>query len=340
MHSAHRNDVKLDWLRAGDHVCQLYDKAEELGDVLVPFFKAGLERHEACLWIAGEPFGPERAVSAMRSAMADLDQRAAIGQMRIVGRDEWIRTYGSLPVGEAARNWLRWKDEALLSGYTGVRSGGDLSGHYERSPDAFLEYERAVDKAFRKQPIAAICSYCLAKFSGRSVLDAMHRHRFGLAKRQGTWKPVEIWRRGQRSTRVAHALPSRAAGQETGLAEAVEDVLAVYGFAFPERITLKGRDAAIGASAAARLRVVLYELITNAERFGPLSRPDGTLLVKWHVAVNGSRRLRMTWQERGMAGLPLPEMIGRGTEVIARETENCTRIFDPAGMSCSFELPL
>lgn len=337
MHSAHPT---LDWIRAGDHVCQFYDQAEELGDVLVPYFKAGLERGESCLWIAGEPYGAGRADSAMRSAVADFDQRAATGQMRILARDEWYGTYGALGADEAIRDRLRWKDEALASGFKGVRSGGDLSGLYESRLDAFLEYERAADKAFRHQPMAAICCYCLARFSGKRVLDVMHRHRFGLAKRHGLWKPIEVWRRGQRSTRVAHASPLPEPSQETGLVEAVEDVLSVYRLAYPERIALEGRDVVVGASTAARLRVVLHELIANAARFGALSGLEGAILVTWHVAANGSRRLRMTWQERGMAGLPLPETIGRGTQVIARDTENCVRVFEPEGISCTFELPL
>ena len=41
-----------------------------------------------------------------------------------------------------------------------------------------------------------------------------------------------------------------------------------------------------------------------------------------------------------MAGLSVPETIGLGTQVIARETEKFVRIFEPEGMSCTFELPL
>jgi hypothetical protein len=340
MHSAPHSDAKLDWLRAGDHVCQLYHKAEDLLDVLVPYFKAGLAGNESCLWIAGEPYGVEQAASAMRSAVADFDRRVATGQMRVMERDEWHSRYGALHIGETIRDWLLWKDAALGSGYAGVRSGGDLSGLYENRLHAFLKYERAADKEFRHQPIAAVCCYCLQKFSGKSVLDAMHSHGFGLAKRQGIWRPVEVWRRGQRFPRAAYPFADPEPRQEVSLVEAVEDVLSIYALAYPGRIALEGRDAVVGASTAAKLRVVLYELITNAARFGTLSAPDGGLSVKWHLAMNGSRRLRITWREQGVAGLTMPDTIGHGTQVIVRETENYVRVFEPASMSCTFELPL
>jgi hypothetical protein len=340
MHSAPHNDAKLDWLQAGDHVCQLYHEVNDIPDVLVPYFKAGLARNESCLWIAGEPYGVEQATSAMRSAVADFDQRVAAGQMRLIERDEWHSRYGALRIGETIRDWLVWKDAALGSGYAGVRSGGDLSGLYGDRLHAFLKYERAADKEFRQQPIAAVCCYCLRRFAGKSVLDAMHSHGFGLAKLQGDWRPVEIWRRGQRSPRVVHPARGRKPRQEVGLVEAVEDVLCVYALAYPGRIALEGRDAMVEATVAARLRVVLRELIANAVRFGALSAPDGELSVKWHVAVNGSRRLRITWREQGVAGLTVAETIGLGTQLIVREAENYVRSFESTAMSCTFELPL
>jgi uncharacterized lipoprotein YmbA len=74
--------------RPGDHVCQFYDTAADLAEVLVPYFRDGLERNEACIWITAAPLGAERAASEMRSAVADFDARAARGQILIMGHEE------------------------------------------------------------------------------------------------------------------------------------------------------------------------------------------------------------------------------------------------------------
>src|SRR5215510_8039627 len=131
MHSSNRSQASLDRPQTGDHVCQFYSTAEDLTDVLVPFLKAGLEGRESCLWIAGDQQGVERANSELRTVVGDFDQRAAAGQIQIIGHDEWDAKYGALSVAEAVQGWLSWKDAALASGFAGIRTGGDLSSHYK-----------------------------------------------------------------------------------------------------------------------------------------------------------------------------------------------------------------
>jgi hypothetical protein len=245
-----------------------------------------------------------------------------------------------LRAAEAVQVFLAWKDKALASGYTGIRSGGDLSSLHVGNLDAFLSYERAAGNAFWDQPIVALCCYCLAKYAGKTVLDVMHVHGFGLAKSRGHWKPIEIWTPNQVSARVAHAPAWPRGNEHAGLAQLVEEMLAVYMLAFPGRIALEGGDVMLPPSTAASLRSALHELVANAARFGALAVSQGTLAVRWHVTANGSRRLHMAWTEDGMTGLTIPERLGRGTRVLAGAVQNCERTFQPTGMRCTFELPL
>jgi hypothetical protein len=106
-------------------VCQFYDTREELAEALIPYFKAGLERHESCGCIAGGPDEVERANSAMRTAVADFDRRIAAGQMQIMTHEEWTTKCGILSTAEKIQCWLSFKDQALASGYAGLRSAGD-----------------------------------------------------------------------------------------------------------------------------------------------------------------------------------------------------------------------
>lgn len=39
----------------GAHVCHLYQTRDDLLDTLVPFFAAGLENNEQCLWVTSDP---------------------------------------------------------------------------------------------------------------------------------------------------------------------------------------------------------------------------------------------------------------------------------------------
>ena len=48
------------------HVCLFYRTNEELIDILVPYFKAGLDNNECCLWITSKSFDKKSAKEAFK----------------------------------------------------------------------------------------------------------------------------------------------------------------------------------------------------------------------------------------------------------------------------------
>ena len=44
----------------GAHFCQFYQTKEDLTDILVPFFKAGLENNEFCMWVTSQALEAKR----------------------------------------------------------------------------------------------------------------------------------------------------------------------------------------------------------------------------------------------------------------------------------------
>ena len=49
----------------GTHICQFYHTKEDLIDILVPFFKAGLENNEFCLWVTSKSLEEEDAIEGL-----------------------------------------------------------------------------------------------------------------------------------------------------------------------------------------------------------------------------------------------------------------------------------
>lgn len=45
----------------GSHIGQLYGSAADLLDLIIPFFRAGLENNERCLWVNGTPLDADDA---------------------------------------------------------------------------------------------------------------------------------------------------------------------------------------------------------------------------------------------------------------------------------------
>ena len=79
----------------GTHFCQLYQTREDLLDILVPYFKAGLENNEYCLWITSAPLGQQAARHAMSASMPDFDRYLERGQIEIVPHTQWYLKDGA-----------------------------------------------------------------------------------------------------------------------------------------------------------------------------------------------------------------------------------------------------
>lgn len=68
----------------GTHFCQFYKTKEDLIDILVPYFKAGLENNEFCMWITSEPLHTEDAKRALMKKVKHLDDYVKKGQIEII----------------------------------------------------------------------------------------------------------------------------------------------------------------------------------------------------------------------------------------------------------------
>src|SRR4051812_17285676 len=68
----------------GTHFCVFYETKKDLLEILVPYFKAGLENNEFCLWIVSDPVTCEDAINGLR-AVCDFDRYDAEKRIEIVG---------------------------------------------------------------------------------------------------------------------------------------------------------------------------------------------------------------------------------------------------------------
>src|SRR5437899_2259282 len=68
----------------GTHFCHFYETRQDLLDILIPFFKAGLESNEFCLWVVCDPLSEEEAQYALRQAIPDADRYLQAGHIELV----------------------------------------------------------------------------------------------------------------------------------------------------------------------------------------------------------------------------------------------------------------
>src|SRR3989339_438721 len=85
----------------GTHFCHFYETKDDLLDVLVPYFTAGLDSNEFCMWVVFDPLNEEEAKNALRRAVPEADRRLAAGDMEIVPHTEWHLKDGAVETKRA-----------------------------------------------------------------------------------------------------------------------------------------------------------------------------------------------------------------------------------------------
>jgi len=175
----------------GTHFCQFYKTKQDLIDILVPYFKVGLESNEFCMWVTSEPLVVAEAEEAMRKAVNDFDEYLRRGQIEIIPYSEWYLLGGTFDDDRVLEGWINKLEQALTRGYTGLRLTGNTLWLERNHWQAFTEYEAKINDVIGKYKMLAICTYCLDKCDGTAVIDVIKNHQFALIKQEGKWDIIE-----------------------------------------------------------------------------------------------------------------------------------------------------
>jgi PAS domain S-box-containing protein len=85
------------------------------------------------------------------------------------------------------------------------------------------------------------------------------------------------------------------------------------------RINLSGPPCVLNPRTAQALGLTIFELASNAVRYGSLSAQTGTVHIVWAIAdQSGGREFRMRWQELGGPPAMPPNVPGFGSTIIER----------------------
>jgi PAS domain S-box-containing protein len=177
----------------GTHFCHFYETKQDLLDTLVPYFKAGLESKEFCLWVVSDAdlITLEEAKGALAEAVPDLDRHITDENIEIVDGLEWYLEENVLNLERVTRAWDAKLKRALARGYDGLRVSGDTFWLAEKDWKDFFAYEKQVNDWITNQSMTVMCTYPLAKSGAAEVLDVVQAHQFAIARRQGEWEVIE-----------------------------------------------------------------------------------------------------------------------------------------------------
>jgi len=183
----------VDGVPWGTHFCTFYETKQDLLDILVPFFKAGLESKEFCLWIISnsELLTQQEAMSALQKALPDLDRHLSRGSLELVEHDQWFLGEGTFDLYRVAQRFKEKLDAALAKGYVGMRLNGSPAWLYEEDQKELIAFEQEADRVFHDLRLIASCTYPITESGADELLDVAGTHQFVLTRRHGDWAVFE-----------------------------------------------------------------------------------------------------------------------------------------------------
>ena len=175
----------------GTHFFMFHESKEDLLDALAPFFRAGLENSEYCLWIVSEPFDVDSARDSLASAIPDFNDYFDRGNIEILRGREWYMMDDELDLDRVTQNWKTKMSFALANGYEGLRISADTAWLEKRHWKKFSAYEEEINHAIDAWPMIALCTYPLMGAAAAEILDVTRTHQFAIARRNREWDIIE-----------------------------------------------------------------------------------------------------------------------------------------------------
>jgi signal transduction histidine kinase len=174
----------------GRHFCHFYQTKQDLLDLLIPYFIAGLENNEFCLWITYPPLLDGEPQQELIRCFPEAAQHVSKGDIEVVPFSEWYLHNGAFNSSNAVNALNEKLDWALAKGYAGMRVNGSGAWVTEEQWAHFAQYEQQVEDMIIDRKMIALCTYPLF-IKAADLFELVRTHQFAIAMRRGNWEVLE-----------------------------------------------------------------------------------------------------------------------------------------------------
>jgi len=175
----------------GTHICQFYETARDLLDILVPYFKKGIENNAQCLWLSTARSGDEELLSTLRETIPDIDGCVRKGQLEVVAHTDWYLQPDEFSAAALLDRGSARLNHALAGGYTGMWVAADIGWITQGDWQTLNLHEETICRRIPTSPVVALCAYPSREYRVSDVLNVFKNHQSVLVKQEGEWKLVE-----------------------------------------------------------------------------------------------------------------------------------------------------
>jgi PAS domain S-box-containing protein len=113
-----------------------------------------------------------------------------------------------------------------------------------------------------------------------------------------------------------HELLTAGEWEGAELGELVQSLLGPYAEGEEPHASFSGPPVRLEPRQVLSLSMILHELLTNAAKYGALSKPEGRIAVEWSLEGKSQSGVRLVWTESGLSGIRPPRRNGFGLKMI------------------------
>ncbi len=172
----------------GTHIGQFFRSREDLFDVLIPFFKTGLESGELCLWLAAAPLDKNDAIETMRREVPDFDSFLSRGQIVIADSSEWNPGENGT-VADAVGYFIN-RIRPLKDGFFGIKLAFINPAPADGKWTDFSRHHIEIEQIANKMPMIILCGYPLEAFKPETLVGALSSHQYSLMRYKDAWSVI------------------------------------------------------------------------------------------------------------------------------------------------------
>lgn len=169
-------------------ISAIYKDIEELTELLVTYFKEGIEGGEYCLWISPDKLTADEIKRELQEAGLDVEHSLASSQLEILPAIPLPEnpTFLASAVKELTENGYR---KTFSGGFSGFRTNFDFKEAGDLLKPCLEMCEKTIETiAFENEKnLTLLCTLPLEELSGGVLLEIMEENDV-FAKRKGKWK--------------------------------------------------------------------------------------------------------------------------------------------------------
>ncbi|MBI4358744.1 MAG: MEDS domain-containing protein [Candidatus Omnitrophica bacterium] len=143
----------------GKHFYQFYKSSDDFLSIMIPFFQAGLEKNEACLWLVSGRNSLDFCRATAEALIPQYSLCVSGEQFQIMSSESWYLKSESFDEGQTIGNAEKYHALIQKKGFIRLRIAGDVGFMSRKDWPQFEAYEKKIGSWLKARSVVALCAY-------------------------------------------------------------------------------------------------------------------------------------------------------------------------------------